>query len=169
MQRFLRDHAVSSNASFTLLEFNRETVDYTSGLLADLKRERRRQTQLDFLHSDVRKLLRSASGAANHSESRYDFIYCAGLFDYLPDPVCAQLLGLMHRWLEPGGLLLATNVKTTRAIELSLDYMLDWRLICRDRSQFESLAPTVGPEDTVRMFGVDQGYNLFLEVRRGPE
>lgn len=169
IQRFLRDQEISSRAEFTLLDFSRETLDYTGGVLGDLKRRRGRQTRLRFVETNVRKLLRSAAGSRSSVSGRYDFIYCAGLFDYLPDAVCAQLLKLLHGWLDPGGLLLATNIKTTRAIELSLEYMLDWKLICRDKARFESLTPAVAEGDLVRTLGVNQGYNLFLEVRKAPE
>lgn len=166
IQRFLRSHAISSKAEFTLLDFSRETLDYTSGVLGDLKSQWGRQTRLQYVESNVRKLLRNTSGARRQTTARYDLIYCAGLFDYLPDAVCAQLLEILYEWLEPGGLLLSTNVETTRAIELSLDYMLDWKLICRDQAQFERLVPRQAADDLVQTIGVDQGYNLFLEVRR---
>jgi extracellular factor (EF) 3-hydroxypalmitic acid methyl ester biosynthesis protein len=151
------------------LDFSRETLDYTSGVLGGLKNQWGRRTRLQYVESNVRKLLRSSTGAKRRTTARYDLIYCAGLFDYLPDAVCAQLLEILYEWLEPGGLLLSTNVKTTRAIELSLDYMLDWKLICRDQAQFEGLVPGQAVDDLVRTIGVDQGYNLFLEVRRAYE
>jgi len=169
IQRFLKVHEASSNTEFTLLDFSKETLDYTGRVLGDLKRRHGRRAKLQCIESNVRRLLRRTNGSSRGLGARYDLIYCAGLFDYLPDPVCAQLLDLLHEWLDPGGLLLSTNVKTTRAIELSLDYMLDWKLICRDQPQFESLVPEGAEGDFVKTVGVDQGYNLFLEIRKAED
>jgi len=166
VQRFLRLQGVSSQADFTLLDFSRETIDYTRGVLEQLRAQYGRRTRIQFVESNVRKLLRKVSGNGKPELTSYDFIYCAGLFDYLPDAVCTQLLELLYGWLTPGGLLVATNVETTRAIELSLEYMLDWKLLCRSQTEFEALAPRQAPRDLVRTVGVDQGYNLFLEVRK---
>lgn len=60
-----------------------------------------------------------------------DFVYSAGLFDYLAPPIAMRLIERMFEFVRPGGRLLVANF--TPAVE-DIGYMetfMDWRLIYR--------------------------------------
>ena len=78
---------------------------------------------------------RRAPGWSGADEKNYDFIYCAGLFDYLPDRTCKQLMNIFYEWLAPGGLLAATNVDACKPFRHMLEFVLDWHLIYRDQER----------------------------------
>ena len=68
-------------------------------------------------------------------------MYCAGLFDYLSDKVCARLLQYFVARTNPGGKVLVTNVHSSNPQRISMEHLLEWHLIYRDEAQLESLLP----------------------------
>ena len=97
---------------------------------------------------------------------KYDFIYCAGLFDYLPDRTCKQLSSIFYDWLLPNGLLVVTNVYNSKPFRHMLEFILDWHLIYRDKKKGELLAPQNASAEQVRVINDETGVNLFIEVRK---
>ncbi len=68
-----------------------------------------------------------------------DFVYAAGLLDYLVEPVAMRLIERMFGFLRPGGRLLVANF--TPAVP-DLGYMetfMDWRLILRNADELGAL------------------------------
>ena len=104
------------------------------------------------------------------SKEKYDYIYCAGLFDYLSDTVCKQLMNIFYEMLTPGGLLLATNatdvLNDLKPFRYSMEYILDWYLIYRDKKRFATLAPDLAAPDDIKVIAENTGTNLFLEVKK---
>ncbi|HYV32761.1 MAG TPA: class I SAM-dependent methyltransferase, partial [Candidatus Binatia bacterium] len=97
---------------------------------------------------------------------QYDYLYCAGLFDYLPDWVCKQLMAIFYDMLAPGGLVVATNVDKCNPIRHMLDYVLEWHLIYRNARQLRALVPAAARAEDTRVSADPTGINLCLEVRR---
>ena len=112
IQRFLKDSWLSDKCVLELIDFNPETLAYTENKISAIIKEKKRQTEIKFTQKSIHRLLVEASKKEQHPE-RFDFIYCAGLFDYLSDKICERLIGLFYRWLRPEGLLLVTNVHTS--------------------------------------------------------
>ena len=70
----------------------------------------------------------------------YDFVYAAGLFDYLSEPVARALICRMFAMVRPGGKLLVPNfLPTTREIGY-MEAFMDWQLIYRDHYAMLALA-----------------------------
>ena len=103
-------------------------------------------------------------------ESQFDFIYCAGLFDYLNDETCRLLMNIFYGMLAPGGLLVATNVSdalnAVRPFRYSMEYILDWHLMYRDGRRVAALAPADAARDDWSVVAEGTGVNLFIEVRK---
>ena len=89
-------------------------------------------------------------------------MYCAGLFDYLSDKVCARLSRLFFSWLRPGGTLLVTNMHECTANRFIIEHLVDWFLIYRNEEQMLEMIPDLGVQ---RTFTDDTGINLCLEVK----
>jgi extracellular factor (EF) 3-hydroxypalmitic acid methyl ester biosynthesis protein len=46
-------------------------------------------TQLTYLKKSVNQILKDSGKTIERSSNeQYDLVYCAGLFDYLADPIC---------------------------------------------------------------------------------
>jgi extracellular factor (EF) 3-hydroxypalmitic acid methyl ester biosynthesis protein len=170
VQDFIRERELSNRAEFTLLDFNDETLEHAAASFAALKGKLSRRTPVQFVKRSVHHLLKeSVRSRSRPAIEPYDFVYCAGLFDYLTDAVCQRLVTLLYDWVSPGGLLLVTNVDATlndlRSFRNSMDFLLDWNLIYRRSSQVSALVhDSIDAECSVK--SDDTGVNLFLELRK---
>ncbi|HJT24969.1 MAG TPA: class I SAM-dependent methyltransferase, partial [bacterium] len=99
-------------------------------------------------------------------EKEYDFIYCAGLFDYLEDRICKKLMDYFYERLAPGGLLLSTNVTPSNPLINTMESLLEWHLIYRDAEGMAKLRPELAPEGSCEISKEVTGINIFLEVRK---
>jgi len=99
-------------------------------------------------------------------DKKYDLVYCAGLFDYLPDRTCRQLMSIFYDWLAPGGLVAATNVDDCKPFRHMLEFVLDWHLIYRNTQKGAALLPDRAPADSRITKRDPTTVNLFLEARK---
>jgi extracellular factor (EF) 3-hydroxypalmitic acid methyl ester biosynthesis protein len=167
IQEFLARHELSATVDFMLLDFNEATLNYVRTVLEAAKRSYNRAAQFQFIKKSVHQLLKESGKISASSESqKYDFVYCAGLFDYLSDQVCHRLLNSMYDCLSPGGLLVATNVEPSNPLRHGMEHLLDWHLNYRRAGDFIKLAPSRAARDSVRVIADDTGVNLFMEVRK---
>ncbi|HEY6168551.1 MAG TPA: class I SAM-dependent methyltransferase [Verrucomicrobiae bacterium] len=160
---FMAESELSHSAEFTLLDFNDETLTYTNGALSKARAQHSRRTKIEFQKKSVAQVLKASRRAP---DSRYDVIYCAGLFDYLSDRICKQLMNSFHDMLAPGGLLVATNVDVFNPIKSIMGYIFEWHLIYRDAQQMAALAPDGAAPDDCKVSADMTGSNIFLEVRK---
>jgi extracellular factor (EF) 3-hydroxypalmitic acid methyl ester biosynthesis protein len=167
IQRFLASSPLADRVRFELIDMNEETLAHVGSTLEAVKLRFNRRTVVETRKRTVMALLRDAARSTpGPAVGRYDLIYCAGLFDYLTDGACRQLLKACWDWLAPGGLLLATNVDTFRPFRHMLEILLDWHLTYRNQAQLRGLVPAEIPSDGVSVASDATGVNLFLELRR---
>lgn len=165
IQNFLAQEDLCDRAQLTLLDFNDETLEHTGKLLNDIKMQNGRVTQIQMIKKSVHQILKEYSKPQVNG-ALYDFIYCAGLFDYLNDRICKRLMTIFYDLLSPGGLLVATNVDASNPIRNTMEYIFEWHLVYRDSKQFESLRPDSAPPDSYTVRTEPTGSNIFIEVRK---
>lgn len=165
IQRYLSEFAPSEKASLTLSDFNQETLDRLQLIISDIKKSRTRKTQIKFLKKSVYQLFKETHKLADQ-KSKYDLVYCAGLFDYLPDSTCAQLMEIFYDWLAPGGLLAVTNVVDDKPFRHMLEFVLDWNLIYRDVKDSAAIFPDSIPVEVRSIKKDPTGVNIFIEARK---
>jgi extracellular factor (EF) 3-hydroxypalmitic acid methyl ester biosynthesis protein len=167
IQEFLAEQEIASKAQFTLVDFNEETIAYTSSVLQAIQAQTRRSAQLQFQKKSVMQLLKDASKpGSNLSLARYDLVYCAGLFDYLPNNVCQKLMSLFYQMLAPGGLLVATNVDISNPSRNWMECSVDWHLFYRDYKEMAALIPPEASLDLAAIRAEGSGVNIFVEIRK---
>lgn len=169
VQDFMRLHDLSDRASLTLLDFNDETLDHASGLLQESRTRHRRQTELTVQKKSVHQILKEAGRPGPGRElapGSYDFVYCAGLFDYMSDRICKRLMNIFYDLLAPGGLLIATNVDACKPFRHSMEFLLEWHLICRNQAQLAALNPEKAPPGLYTVTHEASGVNVFIEIRK---
>jgi extracellular factor (EF) 3-hydroxypalmitic acid methyl ester biosynthesis protein len=165
IQNFLSEHDISSRTELTLLDFNDETLAHTSGILQDLKTRHRRITPIQMVKRSVSQLLKEASKPISPG-ARYDYVYCAGLFDYLDDRICKRMTNLFYELLAPGGLLVVTNVESANPSRNWMEYVLEWHLLYRNNKQLNSLNPDKSAAEKCAVLAIGAGVNISLEVRK---
>lgn len=107
------------------------------------------------LHQGVRDLL-ARDGA--EALGRFDLVYSAGLYDYLPEPLARRLTQRLLGLLRPQGRLLIANFLPGGSGRGYMELFMDWPLIVRDADQMTALAQAAGA-DTVCTF-VDPHRNV---------
>lgn len=169
--RFYEKHHIYEYADFTLVDFNQETLEYLSVKLAEATRRLDEPAVYRLVRKSVAEIIRDrGKSLCSLAGGAYDFIYCAGLFDYLSDAACKQLMNIFYEMLGPEGLLLATNTamgySDSKPFFFSMDYILDWNLIYRNSQEFAEVSPDRADPHDVKVIAEDTGTNLFLEIRK---
>jgi extracellular factor (EF) 3-hydroxypalmitic acid methyl ester biosynthesis protein len=164
IRRFIAEHPRPDLLSFTLLDFSQPTIDYTRARIDEVCAREGKKANIEFVNESVHDLLKHASRRSSLAEqANFDFVYCAGLFDYLSDKVCARLLQYFVSRTNAGGTVLATNVHSSNPQKIPMEHLLDWHLIYRDEAQFESLLPQ--PRAQTRIYTDATGANIFAQFQ----
>lgn len=166
IQEFLTQTKICDAAQFTLVDFNEETVLHVGRVLDEIKGRLHRKTTIAIQKKSVHYILKEVAKTGGASRQEYDLVYCAGLFDYLPDSVCKQLNNILYDWLAPEGLLIATNVEACKPFRNMLEFVLDWHLIYRDETRGSFLVPERAPAQNRCVKKDPTEVNVFIEVRK---
>jgi extracellular factor (EF) 3-hydroxypalmitic acid methyl ester biosynthesis protein len=167
IQEFIAEQEVAAKAHFTLVDFNEETIAYTSSVMEEIQARTRRTVGLQFFKKSVVQLLKEAGKPGSAlAVPRYDFVYCAGLFDYLPNNVCQKLMSVFYQMLAPGGLLVATNVDVSNPSRNWMECSVDWHLFYRDYKEMTGLIPQQASPDLAAVKAEGSGVNIFIEIRK---
>jgi len=71
---------------------------------------------------------------------QFDFVYAAGLFDYLNAPVATALTCRLFEMTRPGGTMLIPNFAAGARDRGYMEAFMDWHLIYRTHADMEALA-----------------------------
>ncbi|MEM9444069.1 MAG: class I SAM-dependent methyltransferase [Verrucomicrobiota bacterium] len=164
IQRFIKEEEVSALTQFTLMDFNDVTIAYTEQKIKQAIASSGRKPAVKIIQKSIDTLLKEAHDNTNLiAPNSYDFVYCAGLFDYFSDSVCKNLTALFYQWVKPGGLVTVTNVHANNPVKNIMEHLLEWYLVYRDEQDMEFLIPDevqgeVIPDTT--------GVNVLLDIRK---
>ena len=166
VQQFISEHRVADHAELTLLDFDAETLNYAVSKLEEIKHAHKRQTQIQSKLMSVTQLVKYIAQPANSPlGTGFDLIYCGGLFDYLSDQMCRQLVSLFYEWLAPEGLVVVANMNDQqKPFRHMVEFLLDWHLPYRDARCMSSFAPEKADDWSV--ISEPLAVNLFLEARK---
>lgn len=152
-----RSYAMRCNAISELV-----AVDQDEESLAEVRRSFAR-FRVTTMPGSVRQML---TGAAKVGE--FDFVYSAGLYDYLATTVAGALTRALFRALRPGGRLLVANFAPSLRDIGYMEAMMDWHLVYRDEQAMRQLATAVPASEvaSVHTFRDELGNVVYLELRR---
>jgi SAM-dependent methyltransferase len=88
-----------------------------------------RGTRVDAIDGSVRGLLTNI-----YSLGRFDFIYAAGLYDYLPDNVAVKLTRRCLQLLKPNGVLHFANFSDDISDDGYMETFMNWALLLRSEA-----------------------------------
>ena len=104
---------------------------------------------VEAMPGSVRQIL-----ARKTNLTSFDFVYAAGLFDYLSASVAAALTTRMFEMTLPGGLMLIPNFLPGVRDRGYMESFMDWHLIYRDHADMEALAAALPPAEVA-------GFDIF--------
>lgn len=97
------------------------------------------------VNQGVRELAGSSQGSVLADElGRFDLIYSAGLYDYLPDALARRLTRRLLAMLRPGGRVLIANFVPGGSGRGYMELFMDWTLVLRTEAQMRELAEAAG-------------------------
>lgn len=162
IQRFVREYAHPEMLSFQLVDFSEETLEYTRASIEKACQGAGRSVEVEMVHQSVHDLLKRRIANDDASAREFDAVYCAGLFDYLSDKVCARLLSHFASRTRPRGHVLVTNVHSNNPEKYGMEHLLEWYLVYRDEARMATLLPE---QSTGHRLYVDAtGVNVFAEA-----
>lgn len=163
IQRLIASGEDLSRLQFTLIDFSLETLNYTRQKIDEVAQRHQVKVNVQYVQESVHELLKRATRDTAPADGEgFDYIYCAGLFDYLSDKVCARLIRYFLSRSNPGAHLLVTNVHSDNPERFGMEHLLEWHLIYRDEQQMQSVMEEVNAPAT--MYTDDTGVNIFAEV-----
>ncbi len=98
----------------------------------------------------------------------FDFVYSAGLYDYLDDATARSLTALLFAALAPGGHLLIGNYASGLPARGYMESFMDWWLRYRTCSEVEAFADGIPPEqiERISLETCSTGFVHYIHVRR---
>lgn len=118
------------------------------------------------MKASVRDLLRGTA-----TPGPFDFVYSAGLYDYLEQGAATRLTEILFGMLEPGGELLIANFVPSFSGHAFVDFFMDWRLECRSEDAMRALAGGLASSEvaTISTWVDPIGCVAYLEVRKSSQ
>jgi hypothetical protein len=101
-------------------------------------------TCIEPIDGSVRGLL-----AKKHNIGTFDFIYAAGLYDYLTDKVAIRLTQVCMEMLKPGGMFLYANFTDEMADDGYMESYMNWELLQRSEADMWRVTNASADPNTV--------------------
>jgi extracellular factor (EF) 3-hydroxypalmitic acid methyl ester biosynthesis protein len=162
IQRLLAAGVDLSKIRLTLVDFSQETLEFTRSKVESAAAQQNRTIDVNYVQESVHDLLKRSARSGPGDAERFDFVYCAGLFDYLSDKVCTRLIRYFISRCNAGAQMLLTNVHSNNPERHGMEHLLEWHLIYRDEAQMQSVMSEVGVP--VKLYTDPTGVNLFAEA-----
>lgn len=162
VQRFIASYANPEWIHFELVDFSEEALAWSSERLNSLNESLGKKAIFHFQRDSVHQLIKRRLPTSSEEGREFDAVYCAGLFDYLSDKVCAKLMQHFASRIVHGGSMLVTNVHLNNPEKSTMEHVLEWYLIYRDQTKMSSLLPDGLREEKLSVDST--GVNVFAEV-----
>ena len=101
------------------------------------------------------------------TDTKYNLIWSAGLFDYFSDKLFIRLTNRMYHLLQSGGELVIGNFSIDNPSRGLMEIILQWYLHHRSEEDLINLALEAGIErDKISVNSEEIGVNLFLHLKK---
>jgi len=155
--------ALGPRLQIALIDQEEQAIKYCERTLGPLAAAA--GARVEYIRESVRRLLTERQ--LLDVLGQRDFIYSAGLFDYLSDRTFSALLSSLYDALSPGGLLAVGNVAEHNPTRWFMEYCLDWFLIHRSKTELLTLGQRLVPSPSSTNVDAEPlGVNLFLLIHR---
>jgi SAM-dependent methyltransferase len=124
-----------------------------------------RHSCIQPMKGSVRQIL-----AGKFDLGQFDFIYAAGLFDYLSDSVSQALISKIYDMLTPSGRLLIANFAAGFPDAGYMEAFMDWFLIYRSEADFERIFHVLDGKDarSLRIFTDPLNAIVYATAQKQP-
>ncbi len=125
------NNILKSNAEITLIDFDRDALDYSLASLEQIKEH------IKIIQGNIYKI-------STLINDNYDLILIGGVFDYIDDKAIFNILSSLKENMNNGATIFFTNIKKQNPFRIYMEYLSDWILIERSDSEITSLLKNSG-------------------------
>ncbi len=156
----LRELAYIDNASSTINRFVCIDQDEQSNQL--VRNTYNQHAFLEVIDESINHVLkRKLEG------QQFDFIYSAGLFDYLNDKVASRMIEILYTNLRPGGTMIIPNFLKGINEKAYMETFMKWNLVYRNEEDMLRLcSPLDIPADKQSLYYDDMNRVVYLKIRK---
>ena len=135
-------------------------------LSLDVLRTRFQGRPVTGFKGTVRQIL--SGQILSDSFGKFDFIYSAGLYDYLDERVATKLTTKLFDCLQPGGVLLIANFHPDNHGTAYMEAFMDWWLIYRSEEELKTVILEIDPIkiSDLKQFRDPFGNVTYLQLER---
>jgi extracellular factor (EF) 3-hydroxypalmitic acid methyl ester biosynthesis protein len=160
----LRENGDKYSFSFVCLDFEKKALEYVRNELEHIKFDRNR-CKIDFIHADIRDLIRNKEVKSNISGC--DLLYISGVFDYLSDRICSKIINDLLRLVNNNGSLVTCNISLGNDGHRAYYELLgEWEMNHRNESQVLSWTHGLSEIDESNHQIIKCGNYLILVIRK---
>lgn len=163
---FVRSRAAwERSIHWTLVDQEEEALSLTYHDLYPMLANSQPPLTLRCMHMSFSQFLTDSSAFVG-TDKQQDFIYTAGLFDYINENRARTIVRELYEQLAPGGLLAVANALRPNDHFWFAEFVLDWSLIYRTESEMLALAGDVPPHAERNIVTEPAGAFHLLLVRK---
>jgi extracellular factor (EF) 3-hydroxypalmitic acid methyl ester biosynthesis protein len=149
-----------SNVHVTLIDMEPQALQFCKEKIEEVISKTGSKIKYTIKQVNVKNLLR-----LNQMLETQDFVYCAGLFDYLNDKFCNKIIRSLYENVNSDGLLLFTNVSKHNPDKYLMEVQGDWFVNERDDADIRSLCSSI--TDGLLKINYDETeVNLFAQIQK---
>lgn len=130
---FLSDFSMSKNLTFTLVDQDKEALDFSSQALKQVPKN----IKFKFINENVLNLFRDKK--YKDILKKQDMIYAIGLADYLPDIFLGRLIKFCFELLKPKGEFIFAHKDVKKYKTSAPDWFCDWYFFPRGKKELEEV------------------------------
>lgn len=163
IQEFCRRSSAKEleRVAFTLFDLDREALEHAQTKIFEVAMKGNKTVNVEFINASVKAFLSSQV----ELKKRFEFIYSAGLFDYLDNLTSASLVRHFSRMLSPGGRLVIGNFTKANPTKAFCHLILNWNLVHKTEEEITSWAEGIDDCDLSLDFD-PQRINAFLVLTK---
>ncbi|MBT9554473.1 MAG: hypothetical protein IV100_00535 [Myxococcales bacterium] len=163
VRELAHDESWSGEVTWTLVDQEVRALSIAYGdNFAALRRPGRNRGDIRCLNLTLRNILKERWMPSE----RQDFIYAAGLFDYLSTEVATRLITLLASNLAPGGLIAIGNARVDPVNYWMTEFVVDWKLLYRTEPEMFALVEGLKADFDVKLVMEPAKAYWFLLLRR---
>jgi hypothetical protein len=159
------DEKILKRIKFFLMDQDVEALLNSKRNIMRTIQQRKIDVDISFNPVSVKCLLKKEREYHRVADLRFDLIYTAGLYDYLPEPVAAGLTSRLIELLKSGGELIVGNFTADTPTATITEIVADWHLIHRSEDEMRKIMVTQDIAETTAHYD-ELGIELLLRVKK---
>ena len=148
-----------TNCEFHLLDQDIKALKFSHERLWEIAKLTHSPVKLNFVNRAIKNVI-----TRGLSETDFDVIYSAGLFDYFSDPVAQLGATALFKHLKPGGKLVIGNFNLNAPNQFGMRLALDWSLVYRSVEDLKRLFGDLDGSMSIEQ--EPEGVNLFCIIKK---